>query len=91
MGKRAPLAGRLSMDMLSADITDAAGSHALDTLDEWAQVIGDDATPDMHAAWSGTIGYEVLTSLALRSARFATSDSDAPSPELRRLEALNRG
>ena len=66
-GRRCPFAGRVSMDMIVLDVTDApedaAHRGALVTL------IGDDLTLDEVGRRAGTIGYEVLTSLGRRYAR----------------------
>jgi alanine racemase len=63
-GKRCPLAGRVSMDLIAIDITDVpAGTVKRGDL---VTLIGDDITVDDFAASAGTIGYEVLTSLGKR-------------------------
>ena len=63
-GKRCPLAGRISMDLLAIDITDLpdnAGRRG-----DLVTLIGDEIGVDDVAAAAGTIGYEVLTSLGRR-------------------------
>jgi alanine racemase len=63
-GKRCPLAGRVSMDLLAIDITDLpenAGRRG-----DLAILIGDEITVDDMAKSAGTIGYEVLTGLGRR-------------------------
>ena len=66
-GQRCPLAGRISMDLMAFDVTrlpdgmPRRGAHAV--------LIGGDVTVDDVAAWSGTIGYEVLTRLGRRYRR----------------------
>lgn len=66
-GKRCPIAGRVSMDLIAIDITDlpekAARRGHLVTL------LGDGITVDELGHHFGTIGYEVLTSLGRRYAR----------------------
>jgi alanine racemase len=58
-----PLAGRVSMDLLTVDVTDlAAVPDALD-------LICPSQTVDDVAGRAGTIGYEILTSLGARYAR----------------------
>jgi alanine racemase len=63
-GRRCPIAGRVSMDLLAVDVTDlpegAARRGGLATL------IGDGVSVDDLAARMGTIGYEVLTNLGRR-------------------------
>jgi alanine racemase len=63
-GKRCPLAGRVSMDLLAIDIT-ALPNNAVRRGD-LVTLIGDEVTVDDVAAAAGTIGYEVLTSLGRR-------------------------
>ncbi|WP_298290406.1 alanine racemase [uncultured Litoreibacter sp.] len=58
-----PLAGRVSMDLLTVDIT--ALDHVPDTL----QILGPHQTVDQLADAAGTIGYEILTSLGPRYKR----------------------
>jgi alanine racemase len=63
-GKRCPLAGRVSMDLLAIDITALPEGAA--KRGEFATLIGDEITVDALASAAGTIGYEVLTSLGRR-------------------------
>jgi alanine racemase len=66
-GQRCPMVGRISMDLMAFDVTRLPdetlrrGAHAV--------LIGGDITVDDVAAWSGTIGYEVLTGLGRRYRR----------------------
>ena len=61
-----PMVGRVSMDLITLDVTDAPGIAPGD----FVQLIGGAApTPDDLAARAGTIGYEVLTSLGNRYRR----------------------
>lgn len=65
-GQSLPVVGRVSMDLVTVDIT-ACGCD----IEEGAmvEVIGPDRTIDAVAAAAGTIGYEVLTSLGNRYRR----------------------
>jgi alanine racemase len=63
-GKRCPVAGRISMDLLAVDITDLPANAA--RRGQMATLIGDGITVDELAHHFGTIGYEVLTSLGHR-------------------------
>jgi alanine racemase len=63
-GRRCPMAGRVSMDLMAFDAT-AVPQAELRRGDD-ATLIGDGITVDDVAAWSGTIGYEVLTRLGRR-------------------------
>jgi alanine racemase len=63
-GQRCPIVGRISMDLVSIDITDLpeGAVHRGDT----ATLIGAEITVDEVAAAAGTIGYEILTRLGPR-------------------------
>ena len=63
-GRHCPLAGRVSMDLMAIDVTELADGDV--RRGEYATLIGGDITVDDVAAFSGTIGYEVLTRLGRR-------------------------
>ncbi len=64
-GARAPLVGRVSMDLTTFDVTDIPGARAGDMI----TLLGPGQDADAVAALAGTIGYEVLTSLGRRFTR----------------------
>jgi alanine racemase len=66
-GKRCPIAGRISMDLMAVDITDLPNNAA--RRGHMSTLIGEGITVDELAHHYGTIGYEVLTSLGRRYAR----------------------
>lgn len=66
-GKRCPIAGRVSMDLVAVDITDLPANAA--RRGHMATLLGEGITVDELAHYFGTIGYEVLTSLGPRYAR----------------------
>ena len=66
-GKRCPIAGRISMDLMAIDVTDLDKSEA--RRGHMVTLIGEGITVDELAHHFGTIGYEVLTSLGRRYAR----------------------
>jgi alanine racemase len=66
-GRRCPMAGRISMDLMAFDVTSVPEELARRGND--ATLIGGGITVDDVAAWSGTIGYEVLTGLGRRYRR----------------------
>src|ERR1700736_3158179 len=66
-GKRCPIAGRVSMDLMAIDVTDLEKNAA--RRGHMATLIGEGITVDELAHHFGTIGYEVLTSLGPRYAR----------------------
>jgi alanine racemase len=87
-GKRCPVAGRISMDLMAIDITDLPDKTA--RRGHMVTLLGEGITVDELAHHFGTIGYEVLTSLGTRYARIykggeANSEKDgaetgAPAP-----------
>jgi alanine racemase len=87
-GKRCPVAGRISMDLMAIDITDLPDKTA--RRGHMVTLLGEGITVDELAHHFGTIGYEVLTSLGNRYARIykggkANSEQDgaetsAPAP-----------
>lgn len=65
-GQPVPLVGRVSMDLITADVTD------LPDLPGVLSVLGTDQSVDDLATRAGTIGYEILTSLGARYQRRAS-------------------
>jgi alanine racemase len=66
-GKRCPIAGRISMDLMAVDITDLERNAV--RRGHLVTLLGEGITVDELAHHFGTIGYEVLTSLGSRYAR----------------------
>ena len=66
-GKRCPVAGRISMDLMAVDVTDLPPNAA--RRGHMVTLLGEGITVDELAHHFGTIGYEVLTSLGPRYAR----------------------
>ena len=64
-GRRLPLIGRVSMDLATFDATGHPGVGPGSML----ELIGPAVPPDEVAAWAGTNGYEILTSLGSRLTR----------------------
>lgn len=64
-GVACPFAGRVSMDLIGLDVTDAPAAHP----GAWAEILGPNQPIDRLAEAAGTIGYEVLTSLGSRYER----------------------
>ena len=65
-GKRCKVLGRVSMDLITIDVTNAAD---LARPGVYAQLIGPDAALEEQAALAGTIGYELTTGLTPRVKR----------------------
>src|SRR5579872_3183817 len=66
-GKRCPVVGRISMDLMAVDVTDLDKNAV--RRGHWVTLLGEGITVDELAHHFGTIGYEVLTSLGSRYAR----------------------
>ena len=64
-GQIVPLAGQVSMDMVTVDVTDCSNL----SLGAPAVLWGDEPSIDDVAAHSGTIGYELMTRLTPRANR----------------------
>ena len=63
-GKRAPIVGRVSMDLITVDVTgidDPAPQRG-----DWVDLVGPDLPIELVGRAAGTIGYEVLTRLGPR-------------------------
>jgi alanine racemase len=72
-GRRCPLAGRVSMDLLTIDVTALPDQSV--RRGDLVTLIGGEIGVDDLATAAGTIGYEVLTSLGRRYTRIYQSSS----------------
>jgi alanine racemase len=63
-GHRVPLFGRVSMDLITLDVSDIP--EALAIPGQEVELLGPHVTPDSLAASAGTIGYEVIARLGNR-------------------------
>jgi alanine racemase len=64
-GRSVPMAGRVSMDLLTFDVTDVPEAEVGTTV----RLLGPELPPDAVAEAAGTNAYEILTSLGQRYAR----------------------
>ncbi|HEX3583870.1 MAG TPA: alanine racemase, partial [Thermoanaerobaculia bacterium] len=64
-GRRAPIVGRVSMDLVTIDVTDVPGA----ALGDEVILLGDGITADEIAARTDTISYEVFCSISARVPR----------------------
>jgi alanine racemase len=90
-GKRCPIAGRISMDLMAVDVTDLPANAA--RRGHMVTLIGEGITVDELAHHFGTIGYEVMTNLGQRYARVykggaATAVETAASTETATAESV---
>jgi alanine racemase len=74
-GHAAPFLGRVSMDLITLDVTDVPAEKA--QRGAWAEILGDHTGVDDLAQIAGTIGYEILTSLGARYTRVYVSEREA--------------
>jgi alanine racemase len=63
----APILGRVSMDLISVDVTDVSAPFC--QRGAWVELLGPNVSAHTMAAQAGTIDYEVLTSLGNRASR----------------------
>lgn len=68
-GRKAPLAGAVTMDMTMLDVTDVPGVEMGDEATIIGESEGESVTADDIAAAAGTISYEILTSISSRVPR----------------------
>lgn len=66
-GRLAPIVGRVSMDLITVDITDIEDFEI--ARGDWVEFIGPTITLEDAGASAGTIGYEILTRLSPRFER----------------------
>ncbi len=72
-GQLCPLAGRISMDLIAADITDLEGIARRGDI---VSLIGGAIGIDELAKYAGTISYEILTSVGRRGNRIYRDETD---------------
>jgi alanine racemase len=75
-GKTAPIAGRVSMDLIAVDVTDLSPDTV--TRGTIVELIGPSITLEQAGTQAGTIGYELLTRLSRRFERVYSSDAATP-------------
>jgi alanine racemase len=68
-GKRAPVAGRVCMDLTMLDVTDIGKTQQGDEVVLLGTQENDAISADEMAAWADTISYEILTSIGARIPR----------------------
>lgn len=66
-GARAPVVGRVSMDLITVDMTDIPAEAVY--VGAWAETMGENVPAPELAAAAGTLPYELLTSLGKRYTR----------------------
>jgi alanine racemase len=66
-GHAAPILGRVSMDLITVDVTSIPEDNA--RRGEWVELIGPNVSAQAMAHHAGTIDYEILTNLGTRALR----------------------
>jgi alanine racemase len=72
-GKRAPIAGRVCMDLTMIDVTDIANVQPGDEVVLLGGQGGGEISADEMAGWANTISYEIFTSISARVPRIYIS------------------
>jgi alanine racemase len=75
-GSYAPVVGRVSMDMITIDVTDVPGQAIV--RGTMVELFGEAITVDDLARWSGSIAYEILTRLGSRYPRLYSAFDSSP-------------
>ncbi len=73
-GRKVPVAGRITMDLTIFDVTDLPDNAVV--AGDYVELFGKNVAVDDVARASGTIGYEILTSMGLRHERRHLSEDD---------------
>ena len=77
-GRRAPVVGRVTMDLTMVDVTDIAGVQPGDEVVLIGTQAGEAISAEEMAGWADTISYEVLTSISPHIPRYYTRDKEEP-------------
>ncbi len=73
-GRHAPIVGRVSMDLITVDVTDIDSPAPVPG--DWVDLVGPELTIETVGAGAKTIGYEVLTRLGSRFHRIYLDQGD---------------
>jgi alanine racemase len=75
-GKRAPVVGRISMDLTMIDVTDIRGVSQGDEVVLLGRQDRETISADEMAGWAETISYEILTSISARVPRIQQNSKE---------------
>ena len=75
-GQRAPVVGRVTMDLTMADVTDIAGVQPGDEVVLLGTQGGEAVSAEEMAGWADTISYEILTSISPHIPRYYIQDKE---------------
>lgn len=75
-GKRAPVVGRICMDLAMIDVTDIPGVRSGDEVVLLGRQRGAEITAEEMAGWAETISYEIFTSISSRVPRIYHSQEE---------------
>ncbi len=79
-GRRAPVVGRVCMDLTVVDVTDVGEVGAGEEVVLWGRQQHAEISCSEVAGWAGTIPYEVLTRVGARVPRVLVDEDAAPPP-----------
>ena len=77
-GQRAPVVGRVTMDLTMADVTDIAGVQPGDEVVLLGPQGLEAISAEEMAGWADTISYEILTSISPHIPRYYIRDQEKP-------------
>jgi len=72
-GRRAPVRGRICMNLMMVDVTDIKGARLADEVTLIGRSQNDAVPAEQIAAWSGTINYEILARISTKITRLIVS------------------
>ncbi len=75
---KAPIVGRISMDLVTIDVTHVPGIQ----VGEWATLLDDEIGIDDWAKYAGTINHEILLKLGKRMKRIYSQDHQSQAEDL---------
>jgi len=80
-GRRAPVRGRVCMNIIMIDVTDVPDARLEDEVVLLGRQGDETITAEQLAGWAGTINYEVITRIAGHVPRMPVTGRPAPAPD----------
>lgn len=88
-GKKVPVLGRVTMDMIIVDVTDITNISVGDEVVLMGTQGGESITLEDLAAWAGTITYEILCGISKRMPRIYTANSKSEIQNPKQIQNSN--